>query len=239
MPDVKKYVTETLKKKSSEIPSCSLFQTVKEAVLNDSLLPLKLEFFIFLAGTVKPFLTRYQADQPLIVDLATDITCLLNDLMGLFIKPAVLQENSNGYKLANLDVKKKEHHLKSKNLSIGLATRQSLEGLSISPLQKRNFEQDCLTILTATVSKIQERSPLKYSFVRALKALDPRMISGSNEVTTSFSNITRKLVSANIMSSDQFDAAERQYKRMVGEKADDIKGFDATTQRPDQFYHHL
>ena len=96
-----------------------------------------------------------------------------------------------------------------------------------------------MTTLTATVSKVQERCPLKFSFVRALKALDPRMISGSDEVTTSFSNITRKIVSANIMSSDQCDAAERQYKRMVREKADDIKQFDAKTQRLDQFYYQL
>ena len=56
-PNIKKYVTEIVKRKQSEIPSCSSFTVVREAVQTDKLVVAKLEMFRFIAGMMKPFLT--------------------------------------------------------------------------------------------------------------------------------------------------------------------------------------
>ena len=59
-PNITKYVTEIVKRKSSEIPTCSSFAIVREAVQRDKLVVAKLEVFRFLAGMMKPSLTKYQ-----------------------------------------------------------------------------------------------------------------------------------------------------------------------------------
>jgi hypothetical protein len=240
LPNIKKYVEESLKKKKSEIPTCASFMTVKEAVLNDKLLVAKLEFFVFVARLLKEFLTKYQKEEPLIVYLAKDIALLLNDVLGLFIKPTVLEENNSGYKLATLDVKKPENHLPAKKLNLGNGTREALESARVSPLQVLEFKNQCLGVLRALVAKIQERCPLKYSFVRSLHALDPKaIIANPDSVQRSFSTIAKKMSSANIRSVAQCDRAEIEYRRMLREEADDIQQFEFKQHRLDQFYYNL
>lgn len=57
-PYVNIYVKETLKMASSAIPTCASFLT--DAVRSDPLVLAKLEFFVFVAGMLSPFLTKYQ-----------------------------------------------------------------------------------------------------------------------------------------------------------------------------------
>ena len=59
-PNVIKYVKSTWKKPKAEIPTCASFGTVKEAVIHDKLVVVKLHFFVFITGLVKPYLTKYQ-----------------------------------------------------------------------------------------------------------------------------------------------------------------------------------
>ena len=59
-PHLTKYVKEMMKKKTSEIPSCSSFEVVRDAINNDPLVLAKLHFFVFVAELMKPYLTKYQ-----------------------------------------------------------------------------------------------------------------------------------------------------------------------------------
>ena len=45
-----------------------------------------------------------------------------------------------------------------------------------SQLKSYEFKKECCAMLATIVTKIQERSPLKYNFVRKLAHLDPRLI---------------------------------------------------------------
>ena len=59
----------------------------------------------------------------------------------------------------------------------GFAVKRSLEQLvaskKISPLARANFLSSCLKMYSTMASKVLERSPLQYSFVWKLQALDP------------------------------------------------------------------
>ena len=59
-PHVTKYVKEIVKKNKSEIPICSSFGVIREAVQTDPLTVAKLQFFVFVAELMKPYLTKYQ-----------------------------------------------------------------------------------------------------------------------------------------------------------------------------------
>ena len=165
---------------------------------------------------------------------------LLHEIMGLFIKPAVLEENDRDHKLAFLDVTKCESQLAAKKINVGNGTKEALASSDVSMLQKHTFHEECLQMLSALVAKIQERCPLKHSFVRALKALDPIVMNlDPISVKTSFSNVTRKLVSTKIRTAAQCDLAERQYSQMLRCKKEELNQFNQKTQRLDQFYYNL
>ncbi len=156
LPNVTKYVKVTLQytgKDKAKIPTCSSFKVVKETVLQDRLIRAKLEFFVYIAGLVEPFLTKFQSDEPLVVYLGEELMSLLTDLMELFIQPDVLAENSSAYKLANLDVADKKNQLSSTKVCIGNGAKAELSKCPVSELQKREFRAQCTDVVVAMVSK--------------------------------------------------------------------------------------
>ena len=205
-----------LKKKKSEIPSCSSFGVVRDAVLSDPLTLAKLNFFVFVTELMKPYLTKYQADQPLAVFMATDLILLLTNVMELFVKPDVLNDNTAGHKLATLDVA--AHRLPASKIKIGMNARLSLDASGASDLQKLDFKNGCLKMLVSIATKLQERCPLKYSFLRALQAFIPSvMASQPQSARTSFQVVLKKLATAKLRTAEDCDAADQQYGRLVRE----------------------
>ena len=95
-PNITKYVTEIVKRKPYEIPTSS-FTIFREAVQRDKLLVAKLELFRFIAGMMKPFMTKYQDEKRLVIYRGSDLAILMNDLMELFVKSEVLEENRTAY----------------------------------------------------------------------------------------------------------------------------------------------
>ena len=75
---------------------------------------------------MKPFLTKYQDEKPLVVFLGTDLALLLNDLMELFVKPEILNEIRTSCKLANLDVSQSANVKSPKQINIGNGARLAL-----------------------------------------------------------------------------------------------------------------
>ena len=78
---------------------------IRPNIVTDSLMVAKLEgFFISLAKKMKPILTKYQEDKPLVIYLGKDIAELLDNMIELFVKEEVLDQNRSGYKLASLEI---------------------------------------------------------------------------------------------------------------------------------------
>ena len=53
---------------------------------------------------------------------------------------------------------------------------KALKEKKLSWLQIYQFMKECCSMLATFVTKIQERSPLKYNFDRKVASLDPRLI---------------------------------------------------------------
>ena len=187
-PSLTTYITEILKKPKSQVPTSSSFSTVKSAVLN-KLTTAKLEFFMSIAAAMRPYLQTFQSDEPLLPIITSELEALLRTLMGKFImKRAVLEGANSAYKIAKLNVLDSATHVAPSEVDIGFTAKTTLEKVykekKISQLQVLEFRKECESMLATTVAKIQERSPLKYNFVRKLASLDPRVMM-SNPVSVS------------------------------------------------------
>ena len=147
--------------------------------MQDGLTVAKLQFFASTASILMPYLQKFQSDAPLLPFVANEVTVLLETLMHKFVKQSELQEANTPAKIGRLNVMETAIHLAPSDIDVGFAATGTLNKVlkekKISQRQHFEFKKECSTMLAAIVAKIQERSPLKYSFARKLACLDPRL----------------------------------------------------------------
>ena len=90
--------------KSRRPNSKSYDVTVKGA--KDELTVAKLSFFSFIAGLLKPYLTKFQTDQPMIPFLAKDLESMYKSLMGLILRKESFDDRF-GHDLPRVDLSDK------------------------------------------------------------------------------------------------------------------------------------
>ena len=220
-PHITTYVEEILKKPKSQVPTSSTFNTVKSAV-QDPLLTAKLAFFASTAEQMQPYLQVFQSDAPLLPFVTSDLEALLKMLMTKFVKQNDLDKATSSLKLVKLDVSQPSAHVPPRDADVGFAAKSLLNKLlkekKISDLQVFEFKKDCIAMLASAVSKIQERSPLKYSLARNMVCIDPRtMVSAPKEAAKMFQAVLQKLIDSGWKTSSQGDLILSQFKRFVAD----------------------
>ena len=193
-PNITVFITETLKKPKNQIPTSASFATVRSAV-QSHLTIAKLQFFISTAAIMKPYLQVFQSDAPLLPFVTSELHALLQTLMGKFVKREELEAADSPYKIAKLNVSHAASHVTPSEIDIGFAAKatvdKALREKRISQLQVLEFRKECEVMLQTTVSKMQEKSPLKYNLARKLVSMDPRlMVSNPDNATKNVSAST-------------------------------------------------
>ena len=150
-------------------------------------------------------------------------------LMQKFIKQSEMQAANTVVKIAKLNVMDTTIHVAPSDVDVGFAATDTLTKAvnekKLSSQQVFEFKKECCTMLAAIVSKIQERSPLKYSFARNLVTSDPRLIAAEpDKVVRMFREVLTKLVDKKWRTPDkkwrtpeQADDIWVQYKKLVTE----------------------
>ena len=80
----------------------------------------------------------------------------------MVIKGDVLDLPSTTLRLLKIDVNDKENDLETSRISLGTAMSNLLEEVSISSEKKMKFKK-CFMIIVKILTKLKERSRLKYS----------------------------------------------------------------------------
>ena len=189
------FITETLKKPKNQIPTSTSFAAVRSAVQNHLTIA-KLQFFVSTAAIIKPYLQVFQPDAPLMPFVTSELHALLQTLMGKFVKREELEAADSFYKIAKLNVSHGASHVAPSEIDIGFAAKatvdKALRGKRVSQLQVLEFRKECEVMLQTTVSKMQERSPLKYNLAKKLVSMYPRlMVSNPDNATKCFNKYCR------------------------------------------------
>ena len=71
-PNVKKYIKHVLKEPKYKQPTSTSYSTIQKST-KDVLVPAKLQVFVYISKILKPFLVKYQTDEPMIMFLADDV----------------------------------------------------------------------------------------------------------------------------------------------------------------------
>ena len=71
-----------------------------------------------MAGKIKPFLTTYQTDRPIIPFLCGDLFKLLKNIFSVIIKPDIMNKYETALKLKEIDLYCSANYLVAKEIDI-------------------------------------------------------------------------------------------------------------------------
>ena len=95
--NIQKYV------KNSKLRNNVNINSVKDAV-DDSLMPVRISFFQYVASVIETFLKFFRPDKPLSPFLYQELEKIIYFLLEKFIKPEVLAVNKSVFKMIKLDL---------------------------------------------------------------------------------------------------------------------------------------
>ncbi|CAN7940621.1 unnamed protein product [Ixodes hexagonus] len=155
--DIKKFI-DAARSKEVNLPKCRSFQNSYE-FCSDALLPAKLNFALGVAMALKPFLTVYQTDKPMVFFLARDLETVRRKCLTRFLKCSVLFSSKGITGLLRVDIENPDNHAPLKNVDVGHAAEQIVKSAKASSKDVFQFRMKCKQFLINVAKKVLERSP--------------------------------------------------------------------------------
>ena len=241
LPALELFVNAALGKKIT-MPQNNSFKVVKQAVLHTPLLSCQLSFFAFIARHLEPFLTKYQADKPLIPFLAGDLHALVKNLMQCFLTEGALTGCSSSRKLMDIDVEDSKNHLNPDKVELGFKTASLLQKAKrkscVTDRMITDFRKECKNFLIAVVVKLQDKCPLKYALVRNMRCLDPRKFANKEDCKKKMKKVLRCMIDAKRITDENGDLVLGQFTDFLQTTAleQSASSFDPSSDRIDTWF---
>ena len=216
LPDLRKYTLFVMEKKLSD-PHTKSFDTVKSGC-QDLLAEAKLHFALTLAKQVKPFLTKYQSDSPLLPFLVSDLLEMLKSIISKFLTVEFAAQLKTCTQLSKVDLRDRSHH---KQVDLGFAAEMFLQSAEFRKMKVS--EKDVLSLrisakaaLIAFTEKVLEKSPMRYPLARSVSCLDPRFIAESPDACkTLLTRMLKSLVDAKRLQGSVCDEILQQFEHFM------------------------
>ena len=201
-----------------------------------------MHFFHDIATILGEFLTTLQTDNPVMPFFSDLLESILIRLIKFFILADVVKAAATAYKLIRLNFFDKNICLPVLSVKLTTATEAFLSSEGISTSEKSNLQQqDCIILLSRMISKLQERSLLKYQIVCYMSCIAPtNLINEKDECILKFSKIVEKLYQRKLLSSKEADDSKWQFEEfidnIVKRNLDKFLSFNICLSSVDAFY---
>jgi hypothetical protein len=241
LPHMKTYITAVTSGKLT-CPQTKAYAVVRDAC-SDPLIVAKIMFCISIANQLTPFLKTFQADRPMVVYLCEDLFKMVKCLMNRVLKQSVLKDVSNAAKIIKIDLSKNDNYVEYSKIDVGFGAENELNRLisskKVSDRQVLDFRMKCRSWIKSTVTKLVQKTALKYSLARNLQFLDPRRISEKDRNRNNLKSILTLLIQSNRVSDKAADDVLNQYSAYVDDilgskaQAESFRNFKSCTDRLD------
>ena len=217
-PNVVKMVQYWKKLPGYKQPPGQDFITISNAIKDDVLIVVKLNFFSFVASILVPYLTRYQENNPSIPFMYDDIQKLVYKLMNIVFTTSFMEAHSNGKKL--LELNNEHFQIKSfhkKDVELGCAASTLIQDLlnqgKVSNILFKSFHNECKLFIFAIIKKIKTRMTVGLNFLRRAAVLNPACLigMGKDRCVRNFTRLVQQLVSMKILKAKEGDDSINQY----------------------------
>ncbi|XP_070176232.1 uncharacterized protein [Littorina saxatilis] len=235
-------------KAAKNCPSTDTFCTVLKCC-NDVLFTVKLQIFISIAKDIEPFLRQYQTDKPVLPFLADDLFDVVRNMMGRFVKDDIMENvgsSTSKLILASQDLSEVKTHKDGSKINIGFASHRLLRDLKsrgkVSEKDQMVLRLETKKFLIHVVTKILEKSPLRYSLVRNLAWLKPDVVlNNKKKAEQQLHNCLDGMAEIKRVDVLLGDSIIDQYKEFATEMVGnaELRDFDSQTGRLDSLYFSL
>lgn len=241
LPQLRQYIKAMQDNKVPD-PKTKTFGIVKESC-SDVLIEAKLAFYRFVGKKIKPFLTLYQTDKPMMPFLAGDLRDVIKSLMTAVIKAEIVTEAKTAMQLCEIKVSDTTKQLHCKKVDIGFSAekivKKALQNKQISELHEKEFRESAKAFIIAILNKLLVKCPLKYFLVRNMSCLDPRLMAKKqDDCKVKMKRILHDLVEAKRICEDDCDDIQRLYEHFLDEvvpdEASSFCDFNPTAERVDR-----
>ncbi|CAH0549771.1 unnamed protein product [Brassicogethes aeneus] len=205
---IKKYSESFANRPKNEHPKCKSFEILQKLV-NDELLPAKLAFFEMFAREIEPFLNEFQSDKPLAPFLHTALTEIVHNAMTRIIKKEVLDSTP----IKNIDINNSKNLKFTKDVEVGFGARKLLKSKTLSQKDIILFQQDCMKCIQKFISKLFDRSPLKYPLTQAITCINPDIVEIGGEKR--LKKALEIFVEKNLLIPSMAESVTREYSRFI------------------------
>ena len=241
--DIRRYVTTVASSEAKQLkltkPKNESFAKVA-SFMEDPLIIAKLQFFKTISDEVKPFLTTYQTDFPMMPFLANDWKKVLMSLLRRFISGDVLSKLSDS-QLCAVDVLDEKILLQLKDIDVGFAVRHFLLSNNISISKRIALRIECRKFLQSMVARLMEKSPLRYSVVRHAECFDPNELCrvSTEKNVKKFKKLLACLQRSGRVTADWCENVAKQFNQfceiMKRDHSDSMEIFNKQHLRVDEF----
>ena len=221
-------------------PDSKSYQTLVKYHL-DQFVPLRMEFFRYIAKILHEFLVDFQIDKPMVPFLANALETQMRRLARIILKREVLTNAKTPKMLLAIDVRKTKNQLGSEEILVPTRVKQMLSEMSSVRLEKkREFRNECLLTVVEILTKLKERSPLNSVVVRYAASLEPKdMCEAKDASVVKFNSLAEKISKYQWITCDEADTAKEQYNEFIYgdcvKFSDTISKVDHHVSRLDQF----
>ena len=220
--------------------------------LGEKLFRAELEFSLYMAKIIEPFLEMFQAERPLAVFLYEELSTLFDTLLSKVVKSDVLEQNSSMKEKMKISLLKKEKgvgtllvegNLKPvENIKIGYGAERFIKKKTktVDALEVKIFKGNCRRFYAVFLEKLKERSPLNYQLTSQLSSLSPTQILKAQKdvLVKKFGNLCLHLVTNGVVTAATADKAEESYTKFIADETVRTKlaEFDLHKDRLDELY---
>ena len=184
----------------------------------DKFMKVKMQIFKDVASILQPFLKSFQTDAPMMPFLPTVLEKLLRRVMKLFIRATVVDEQLTALQLVKLDVELPASRIPSRKIKLLVASQDLLASGNFTSDQREGIRKGFAKLLTKMVKKLQERSPLKYHFVRCSESLSPvEMARSKDDCQAKFQFLVARMYKLKYISSKQAEDAKVQFQEFLND----------------------
>ena len=214
------------------------FAILKNAV-KDKLMVAKLEFFIYIAKDMSPFLTKYQSDQPLVPFLHDDLLRMIISLMKVGFTGKAVEKVTSLVDFKKADLTKQSQYLQTPKVNMGFGSYNIIARLKrrdeLSLTDEENFRSDCRKFTVTILVKIKENFSLKGSLIRSMSCIDPTLMTTNPSLATSrLVFLLNHLVNIKRFTAQQADSIKKEYSTLL--YCSKLKDFSLKECRLDCFY---
>lgn len=212
-PAILEYIISAKNGKIVE-PTCKSFKTVS-AYEKDILILAKLQCFVFIAKILRPFLTKFQKDEPLSPFLAKDLFQMVKRMYSLILDPDYMVTLTKPAKVQSPKDIDKKHYLHHKKIQIGhqAETAVEKEKKKASELQIMEMRIGFQAAVKGCISKILDKSPLKYKFCQDISCLDPENMR-SDSAPAAFKSAVKHLNTQGWIADSEVDECIFQFNTL-------------------------